>query len=231
MGKKKAVWKDKERIIAAFNGAQSKREILSRLDEHLGSSNYAALRHWAKEYNLEVPDGTRYQRRNMPFRSLIPLEEVLVEDSNYSRSSLKKRLLKEGILANCCNVCGQLPEWNGKPLVLQIDHINGISNDNRLENLQIICAHCHSQTDTYCGRNVNAVKLNLKKTGPICNCGNLMAKNSKICNACSGLNRRKIDWPPKEELLDMLAKSNYTQLGKKLGVSDVAIRKHIEKDI
>lgn len=80
-------------------------------------------------------------------------DKILVKNSTYNRTHLKKRLISDKLLENKCSVCGQLPEWNNKPLVLQLDHINGISNDNRLENLRIICPHCHSQTENFAGKN------------------------------------------------------------------------------
>lgn len=52
-----------------------------------------------------------------------------------------------------CACCGNTGEWNGRPLVLQLDHINGDNCDNRLENLRFLCPNCHSQTDTFAGRN------------------------------------------------------------------------------
>ena len=52
-----------------------------------------------------------------------------------------------------CGICGLGPEWNGMVLVLQIDHINGDSTDSRLENLRFLCPNCHSQTETFAGRN------------------------------------------------------------------------------
>jgi len=76
-------------------------------------------------------------------------EDILVENSTYDNSSLKCRIMKENILPNICVLCGQLPEHNGMALVLQLDHINGINNDNRIENLRILCPNCHTQTDTW----------------------------------------------------------------------------------
>lgn len=70
----------------------------------------------------------------------------------YPTYKLSNRLKKEGILENKCSVCGII-EWHNKPIVMQLDHINGISSDHRLKNLRMICPNCHSQTDTYCGRN------------------------------------------------------------------------------
>ena len=49
--------------------------------------------------------------------------------------------------------CG-ISEWLGNPLALQLDHINGVNNDHRLTNLRFLCPNCHSQTDTYAGKNM-----------------------------------------------------------------------------
>jgi Zn finger protein HypA/HybF involved in hydrogenase expression len=53
-----------------------------------------------------------------------------------------------------CTCCG-IKEWNGKSITLEIDHINGDNTDNRIENLRYLCPNCHSQTETYKGKNVN----------------------------------------------------------------------------
>lgn len=80
-------------------------------------------------------------------------EEIFVEKSPCRYGyRIKKRLLELG-LSEICVGCGQGPEWNGKPLVLQLDHINGIRDDNRQENLRLLCPNCHSQTSTFAGRN------------------------------------------------------------------------------
>lgn len=82
------------------------------------------------------------------------LEEILVENSNYNnRTSLKKRILDEKLLEYKCALCGNTGEWMGKELSLQLDHKNGKNNDHRLKNLRFLCPNCHSQTETYAGKN------------------------------------------------------------------------------
>ena len=78
----------------------------------------------------------------------LPLEKILIKDSEYNRTKLKTRLVKEGLKEYKCECCG-ISEWNGKPLALQLHHINGIHNDNRLSNLQLLCPNCHSQTENF----------------------------------------------------------------------------------
>ena len=85
----------------------------------------------------------------------IDLNETLIDNSTYyNRTSLKARLFKSNLLENKCIECGIGSIWNGKKLVLHLDHINGKYNDNRIENLRILCPNCHSQTDTYSGKNM-----------------------------------------------------------------------------
>ena len=81
------------------------------------------------------------------------LDEILIENSTYANiSRLKERLVREGRLEYKCQNCG-IKEWQSKPLSLHLDHINGKNNDHRIENLRFLCPNCHSQTDTYAGRN------------------------------------------------------------------------------
>lgn len=93
----------------------------------------------------------------------IPLTEILRgEHPQYSTNHLKRRLLKEEIKKEQCELCGQLPTWNGKKLVLQLDHKDGNNKNHKLDNLQIVCPNCHTQTDTFSGRNASDKTSNWK---------------------------------------------------------------------
>jgi hypothetical protein len=85
--------------------------------------------------------------------TLRPIETFLVAGRRTDRGHLKRRLLAAGLKAAVCEACG-ITNWRGEPLALELHHVNGDCLDNRLENLQLLCPNCHSQTDNWGGRNV-----------------------------------------------------------------------------
>jgi hypothetical protein len=88
----------------------------------------------------------------------IPLDQILVENSTYCRSHLKRRLLRLGLLTNECSICRLGPTWNGKPITMRLDHVNGKPNDNRIDNLRMVCPNCDSQLETFTYRNIRTQK-------------------------------------------------------------------------
>ena len=79
-------------------------------------------------------------------------EDILKENCKHQRIVLRRYVIKNNLIPYKCAICG-CTEWQGKTLSLELDHINGINNDNRLENLRFLCPNCHSQTSTYGSRN------------------------------------------------------------------------------
>jgi 5-methylcytosine-specific restriction endonuclease McrA len=151
----------------------------------------------------------------------IEINDALTEHSNYARSSLKRRLISENIIEYKCSLCSIIDAWNGNPISLQLDHINGINNDNRLENLRFLCPNCHSQTDTYSAKRLKTLHRCL-------DCGENISKISTRCKCCSskinGKKQRRYDIS-KEELTNLIKQHPMTKVGEILGVSDNAIRK------
>ncbi len=89
----------------------------------------------------------------VPRPHVVPIEQLLIAGRPRSRGHIKARLLAAGLKDGRCETCG-LHEWLGKPLGLELHHVNGDGADNRLENLLPLCGNCHSQTDNWGGRGV-----------------------------------------------------------------------------
>ena len=169
-----------------------------------------------------------------------PIEDILIENSSFSRSALKRRLLRDGLLENKCADCGLPPEWNGKSLVLRLDHINGVNNDNKIGNLRLLCPNCDSQSSTFTGRNNKGIHLHRCP-----DCSKKISKPSKKCRKCAGKDRVgvsyrgsvppgvggvcKVAWPPYEELRRQADETSYAAVAGKLGVSDTAVRRMLAR--
>jgi Zn finger protein HypA/HybF involved in hydrogenase expression len=155
----KRKYSDQDFVEAVKNNI-SIRGVLESLGLATAGGSYKLFHKRVKTLNLSLSHFTgqgHLKGKTHDWNPKFPLEEVLVENSNYSIASLRKRLIKEKLLENKCNRCG-LSEWMEEKLSLHLDHINGYNTDNRLENLRFLCPNCHSQTPTYCGRNKGKIK-------------------------------------------------------------------------
>lgn len=196
----------------------------------------------------------------------LDLDIILVENSLYTNmTSLKQRLIKELNWKYECSGCHKSTYTNdwvtNVPIPLEIDHINGVHTDNRIENLRFICPNCHACTKNYKGRNMRiAIENKKKKETPeniakdilediikkvekevtkkepnkCLDCGNnLSKKQNERCLTCENKNKfikacEKSNRPSLEQLFKDVKELNYTQTGKKYGVSDNTIRKWIK---
>lgn len=97
--------------------------------------------------------GAKGSKKPLP-QKRISLEEILKGmHPYYQTNKLRIRLINENVKENKCELCG-IVDWLGKPVSFELDHINGIRSDHRLENLRIVCPNCHSQTETYRSKNI-----------------------------------------------------------------------------
>lgn len=213
-------------ITQAVKNSISIAGVLRSIGRAYVGSNYKFIRRKIAELCLDtshfkgVAHGTRPQ-------IMVSWEKVLVENSPFTIGvERKRRLIADGLLKNECYVCGLPPVWKGIPLALELDHKNGIHADNRIANLRLLCPNCHSQTETYCGRNTR--RYGFKKPCPMCDAPIL--RRSRTCHKCSLAARvTKIVWPSPEKVILMLQSEPVTTTAKKLGVSDNAIRKFLKR--
>lgn len=87
------------------------------------------------------------------WKKKFPNDKIFVENSTYARHLIKKRIINEKLIDYNCSMCGIEAVWNDKPMPLILDHINGVNNDNRLENLRFVCSNCDTQLPTYKSKN------------------------------------------------------------------------------
>lgn len=217
----------KEELTEAVKNSETYKEVLIKFNLRAAGGNFKHLKKYMDLWQIDSShflNASEIAKRNIlngTINNAKPLEEYMIMNSTYSRYHLKNRLYKEGYKERKCELCGQDETWHGKHMSLILDHINGVHNDNRLENLRIVCANCNATLDTHCGKNntvYNCIDCNEIVKGPNRKCYSCASKNHNRTS-------NKIDWPSDEELTKLVWEKPRSTLAKELGVSDKAIAK------
>lgn len=142
----------KERIQDAVDKSRFLKEVMENLGIMVGGGNWALVNKYIKEYKIDTSHFlTREQAINLKKKAgRLTAKDLLVENCKHSRANLKRLIYREELLPIKCNECGQNEIWRGKTFSLVLDHINGINNDNRIENLRLMCPNCNATLDTHC---------------------------------------------------------------------------------
>lgn len=245
-------------VIEYLPYSNSYNDLCSILGMRGVNSYYDKIRKIITKNNLSTEHfGTIKKKRANKTKSYSN-EEFFVSGASRNSSSTLKRLTN-GYREYKCECCG-ISEWNNKPLTLQIHHINGDNKDNRLENIQILCPNCHTQTDNYArsnstksfkiSRRIEEIMNNSEKSfkhpsiGEIketldtepatthCrHCGKEIPKKHKYCSQeCSQLDRRKLNTSNEQLIEDFKELKSFRQVGRKYGVSDNAIKKRCKQN-
>jgi hypothetical protein len=226
-----------KQVRDAVSASRSAADALRRLGLRPAGGNHQTLKKLIARYEISTEhfDPHWGQRRPRPARAT-PLQAILVENSNYSRHHLKRRLYDEGLKTRVCEVCGQGEEWRGRQMAMILDHINGVPTDNRLENLQIVCPNCAATLETHCGRK----NRRDRKPRSCAWCGGEFIPKypgHRYCSPACGVHsrgprqprpeRRKVERPSYDRLVVEVASMGFLAVGRKYGVSDNAVRKWI----
>lgn len=176
-----------ELIIEAIKQSLTIKDALQFANMATSGGNFQTVKRIIKKYNIDTSHFNKpgFRKGHSP-KNKLTNGKMFVENSIYCRSKLKKRILDENIIPYICSRCG-INEWQGEELSLHLDHINGIRNDNRLENLRFLCPNCHSLTETYCGK-ANKV---LPKPPKKCECGKEINHRSNFCVECAKTHRNR----------------------------------------
>ena len=216
-----------EKLKNIVSDSFSYSDCLKKMNLSTRPGNYTTLKKYINLYKINIEHFYKNQidgLSNYVLNIKKDINEILIENSTYT-SHLKDRLYKDGLKKRSCELCGQDEEWMGKKMSLILDHINGINNDNRIENLRIVCPNCNATLDTHCRGNKKSNEKNKK----YCECGREIFKTSKMCSECNSIKSRKVDRPSLEQLKEDILNLGYSGTGRKYGVSDNSVRKWIKR--
>lgn len=181
-----------EQLREAVKSSFSFREVLNKLGLVAAGNAYKIVQRTVDELKLDTSHFKRPGGYGGGFER--PLQDYLDNKCSIGSSKLKEKLYKAGLLKAECKICG-ITEWQGKSLSLELDHINGDSQDNSLCNLRILCPNCHSQTETSSGKNAKKYPARIFEVGKdspkdkkkyYCKCGAEIKYRKALCKECMG---------------------------------------------
>ena len=152
---KKKSWTEQQLRIAV-KSSTSTRQVLTKLGLKEAGGNYDQIKKYLQYYKIDSSHfkGQGWSKGMKGIgKPRLSLDQILVKNSYFQSYKLKKRLLEAGVKKGKCEMCNWAEKSLDGRIPLELDHINGDSKDNRIENLRILCPNCHSLQPTHRGRN------------------------------------------------------------------------------
>jgi len=221
----------KDELVKATKDSKSFSDVLRKCNKQITGPSMAILKKYLKLYEIDTSCLVHAWESNI--KRARHINEYLKYGSHIGSSKLKKKLYQYGLKEEKCEECGQPPEWNGKKLTLQLDHVNGDNKDNRIENLSILCPNCHTQTKTYSMGNSKLLRKKNKEIEQIKREKEVQLQKSRrggfsLKEIKKHESNRKVVRPEYSSLIADIDKIGYLGVGRKYGVSDNAIRKWVK---
>ena len=240
----------KEKLLEFVETSNSIKELVGKIGlNNKSGSNDLTIKRCLEYHGIDwkplALKGVRYSQQNVNKRRILTNNEIFIEHSDVARNVARQHILKDNLIPYKCAICGQEPEWNGKPMTLILDHINGVRDDHRLENLRFVCGNCNMQLETTSGnknterrkelskeieKTRSYVKNGSNKLNKCPICGKLKDVGAGTCLTCYLKQKaEKSKRPSKNELIQDILELPILQIGKKYGVSDNAVRRWLRK--
>jgi len=206
----------KEMLFEIVKKCKTYREVLIYFGRNESSRSYQQLRKKISDWDIDVShflNKSEYLKL-MYDNGLFEKKDnsvLFVENSSCSRSTIKRRIIDECLIEYKCTICDNTGEWLGKKITLILDHINGVNNDNRLDNLRFLCPNCNATLNTHC-RGYSG----------------LLTKEKKKRKKPNREHLRIVNRPSYEILIQDINSLGYCGTGRKYGVSDNSIRKWVK---
>ena len=209
--------------------SKSIRDVFYRMELCISGTHYTSFKRRISELNIDISHFNGIYKGGKHTCEL-PVERVFAAGTRHNGPTLARKIRKYSLKPYQCTKCGLVGEWQNELITLQIDHINGTSDDNRLENLRFLCPNCHSQTPTYAGKR-------FKKHYHCVECGRPRSSKARLCRVCD--NRRStrtltryvkhVNWPDLDVLARRLWETPMSKIAKECGGSLGGLRKHCAK--
>lgn len=231
----------KDKLEQIVRESYSFAEALRKIGLRDVGSNFKTIKKYVEEYKIDTSHfrGQTWNKGmgDTDYAAYNKLENILKENTNFKSDTLKYRLVKEGLKQWKCEKCGNEGVWEGEELILELHHINGNHYDNRLENLQILCPNCHSQTDNFRNKNNTKAVEPKKRVLYVCKCdycGKEFRSNKKNKRFCCRehynefLRNKQISVTKEILEKEIINCTSISELANKLKTTRPTIRKYLQ---